>query len=69
MTKEYPLEPDAFTWENFNDRPKPCPKKKCDGMVEPTWNANIGECNKCGEKVAWGHLLSEEEKEEMRKNY
>ncbi len=46
-----------FTFKGYNDEPKPCQKAECVGMVQSTWNANIGKCDKCGEKYSWGSLL------------
>ena len=57
ISQEYPLKPDAFTIEGYNDRPKPCPQQNCKGQVEPTFNANIGQCNECGEKFSWVGLI------------
>jgi len=53
--QKYPLKSDAFTIEGYNDRAKPCPyrDRNCKGQVEPTRNANVGKCNKCGEKFSW----------------
>lgn len=52
-----------FTVEGYNDKPKPCPKKrkgrKCKGMVQPTWNANVGKCDKCQSIVAWNEYEEE----------
>ena len=35
----------CFTIEGYNDKSKPCLKKKCKGKVKPTWDANVGQCN------------------------
>jgi len=43
----------AFTLKGYNDKPKPCLKKGCTGEVCPTWNANVGVCNKCKSRVSW----------------
>ncbi len=53
-----------FTLKGYNDRPKPCPRRRCRGKVEPTWNANVGRCNTCGEQFTWSLFL---EKAESRK--
>ena len=42
-----------FTMENYNDRAKPCLKPECEGLVYPTWNCNVGQCNACEEKYSW----------------
>jgi hypothetical protein len=46
----------AFTIVGYNDSPKPCPKKGCEGQIQPTANANIGECDTCGTTHAWSDL-------------
>jgi len=46
----------AFTLKRYNDKPKPCPEKRCRGMVRPTWNCNVGKCDTCGERYAWGGM-------------
>lgn len=51
----YPLAEESFTLENYNDRPKPCPGKKCAGVVYPTGNANVGKCHLCRKEVSWSH--------------
>jgi len=43
-----------FTWEGYNDKPKPCPENSCKGVVHPTWNADVGKCDTCKEKFNWG---------------
>lgn len=48
-------EDDAFTFPGLNDTAKPCPEG-CGGLVQPTINANVGECDKCGTKYSWGKL-------------
>lgn len=48
--------PNAFTVVGYNDGPKPCPEKGCEGQVQPTANANVGECNKCGTTHSWSDL-------------
>lgn len=49
-----------FTFEGYNDKPKPCQEKlkdrKCSGVVRPTWNANVGKCDRCGAHVPWTAL-------------
>ena len=50
-----------FTLDGYNDKPKPCQEKtvknrKCKGTVHPTWNANVGKCNKCGARTSWESL-------------
>jgi len=54
--QKYPLKPEPFTSRGYNDRAKPCLKRGCKGQVEPTWNANVGKCNKCGEKFSWSRF-------------
>ena len=56
IAQKYPLKPDTFTIKGYNDRPKPCLERGCKGQVEPTRNANIGKCNKCGKTFGWSHL-------------
>lgn len=48
----------AFTIEGYNDQSKPCLKDGCKGQLEPTVNANLGRCNKCGEFFSWSHFKS-----------
>lgn len=48
----------AFTLSDYNDQLKLCLKKSCTGLVLPTWNANVGECYKCGNKVSWDKYSS-----------
>ena len=50
-----------FTFEGYNNEPKPCQEKveknkKCSGTVYPTWNADMGICNKCNKSVSWESL-------------
>ena len=47
----------SFTVSGYNDEPKPCPKRKCKGQVRPTFNANVGKCDKCGETFAWSRFV------------
>lgn len=54
-TKEHKPTGD-FTIKGFNDKPKPCPEAHCSGKVRPTWNANVGECDSCGGRYAWGGM-------------
>ena len=56
-----PKKRSPFTMEGYNDRAKPCPKKKCKGMVQPTWNANVGKCDACGERFGWSDFSREED--------
>lgn len=53
--KRYPLPAGEFTIRGYNDRPKPCSKKGCKGKVHPTFNANVGQCDRCKERVAWAY--------------
>ncbi len=46
----------AFTRKGYNDRSKPCPFGICKGKIEPTRNANVGKCNRCGKKISWSHI-------------
>lgn len=43
-----------FTLEDYNDKPLLCPHHGCDGLVHPTWNANVGKCDKCNHLIPWG---------------
>ncbi len=50
-----------FTFEGYNDQPKPCQEqtvkgRQCSGTVRPTWNANMGQCDRCQARVAWTAL-------------
>ncbi len=45
-----------FTFKGYNDKLKKCPYKRCKGMVRPTWNANVGKCDKCSRQVRWAVL-------------
>lgn len=45
-----------FTFKGYNDKPKKCPHKRCKGVVRPTWNADMGKCDKCSRRVPWGAL-------------
>ena len=47
---------DAFTFPGHNDQSKPCPDKTCGGIVEPTTNANVGQCSTCKERYNWNQL-------------
>lgn len=47
-----------FTLKGYNDQPKPCQEKtvtgrQCAGTVRPTWNANMGRCDRCHARVPW----------------
>ena len=55
--------PSDFEFEGFNDKPKPCPKCEA-GLVRPTWNCNVGKCDKCGESTGWDRLTDIEGIEE-----
>ncbi len=59
-TKKYLFDPDSATFEpnnlivkGYNDRPKPCPIRRCQGMVMPTMNVNVGVCEKCKTRIPW----------------
>ena len=45
-----------FTDKGYNDKPVLCINRWCKGKIHPTWNANIGKCDACGEKFAWGYV-------------
>ncbi len=50
-----------FTVEGYNDQPKPCQERtvkgqQCSGTVRPTWNANMGKCDRCLAQVPWTAL-------------
>lgn len=51
---------ESLTIEGYNDKPKLCPECE-EGLVKPTWNMNVGQCDKCGANVNWGRLLKKEE--------
>ncbi|MFH0948929.1 MAG: hypothetical protein V1802_00400 [Candidatus Aenigmatarchaeota archaeon] len=55
--KKYPLESSAFTIKEYNDRPRFCLTKNCDGTVYPTVNANVGECDTCHERIPWSRYI------------
>ena len=45
-----------FTIEGLNDKPKPCPRDRCKGSVQPTANANVGKCDVCETRYNWANL-------------
>lgn len=54
-------QPSDFTLEGYNDQPKPCQEttvegQQCVGTVRPTWNANMGTCDRCQARVPWAAL-------------
>jgi len=47
----------GFTMKGYNDQPKPCLDPKCNGMVLPTYNANVGKCNECCQDFGWNGYM------------
>lgn len=56
-----------FTLPGYNDAPQPCLEKRCEGLVEPTFNANVGQCNSCETTYNWGHYWDERGTKEGKK--
>ena len=42
--------------EGYNDQPKPCLNKDCEGMVRPTYSPNVGRCGVCSEQFGWSQF-------------
>ena len=55
--------PSDFEFEGYNDKPKPCPLN-CPGMVNPTFNCNVGQCDVCKQFLNWNELLDSPPKDE-----
>jgi len=45
-----------FEIPGYNDQPKHCPFGNCNGMVMPTYNCNVGKCDKCGKSIGWNEI-------------
>lgn len=54
-----PLKQGKFTVKRYNDASKPCITEGCKGLIKPTFNANVGKCDTCGEQFSWSELPSQ----------
>jgi len=45
----------SSTFKECDEEPKPCPCCQ-EGQIEPSWNANVGQCNECKKKFSWDEL-------------